>query len=224
MPAIGGLLGRSASGPLEEIALKAQMACELLPDIIDHCISRHLESVNEVYKKLETLESEVDDIKDAIRANLTSSIFSSVKRYGILDVVAMIEEVADRTQSVGRMLTFRDLNIPLPAQSKLRELANACNEAGERMGNTVSAYRVSEKQKFSDSTLEQLYESANEVMRIEDESNQLQDDFQHLLFKNEQSSDPVSVILLMQLTDRLAQVCDACENAVEALMRLASRK
>lgn len=224
MRRIGGMFGRSASGPLAEQASKVRETVEELPGLIEAFMEGDRDTIRKAADRVDRLEAQTDDVKDEIRANLSGSVFSSVERSEVLVLVKLMDAIADSCQLLAKRITMRDTPFIEPMRKPVDDLVQHVVKSVYKLSQAVMMMRDMEEQGISRADLEKLDEAFHEVAYEEYLADQDEHASLEALFENEDQIDPVSVIFLMDTIGQLGHVADQAENASDGFRRLVSSR
>jgi len=221
---IGGPFGRSAFGPVHELALKvlacARRANELTAAVAEgSSIEGGRARVRELALDVSRLEGEADAIKGEIRRSLSRSLFSSVERGDLLLLVKSVDNIADDCERAAKLLAVRPWSLPAPVTGGLARLAGEATRAGELLAGATGALRRDDAEPDAESAGGRL----EAISRQDDAVRESSARFLDVLFAHEASLSPVDVVLLMQVGEWIRRVGSQSENAADVLSRLAGR-
>ncbi|MFB6372891.1 MAG: DUF47 family protein, partial [Bradymonadaceae bacterium] len=117
-----GLFAESPFGPLRELAHKVQACAEEVPVLFDALFEGDYEAVHAKAEEISDLEHEADVAKDKVRDRLPKTIFLPVDRRDLLDVIAILDAVADCAEDVGILFTLREMEPHEELVDDLRKL------------------------------------------------------------------------------------------------------
>jgi len=179
---IGGLFGRSAFGPVHELALKVRTCVARLEQLVEALASGEAERVRKVAREMRSLEGEADSIKQEIRASLSSSIFSSVARAEVLLLVKTLDNVADECERLANLLTVRRTSLPGELAGRLRNLRVAVAATVEEMVGMTGELRDAEQKAPDPHRKDRVHEAIDRVAGCEHEADLCEGRFLKALF------------------------------------------
>ena len=221
MKTIGGLFGRSPYGPVHEMMLKVEQCIQQVPDLIAALTAGDWAGLETVFKRIDTLEDQADDIKREIRRHLSTSLFSSVERSEILSLVHSLDEIADAAQDAGKLMGMRHTRVPAELAPLFTALG-AKLTAGAAALASVTA-RLSGNGNSGAGTsidIHELISGLEGVSRIEFECDQKQHELLKRLLGMEDRLSTMDIFFLMNIIRELGEVADQMENASEGLAQV----
>lgn len=113
------LFAKSPFGPLQDHMNKVMVAVRMVPELFRAMEAGEKDKVREITENIERAEFEADEIKNQIRSDLPSTIFTPVDRTDLLDILRFQDRISDAAEDVGVVLTMKD---DLPFHEDLRAL------------------------------------------------------------------------------------------------------
>jgi len=217
---IGGFFGRSAFGPLQELAGKVLACVDRLEPLFVDWIAGDRDAMLEHARIIDKLEGEADTIKSEIRASLSTSIFSTAESGKIREVIKATDDAADLARRVGRHVEVRDTPMPKKLGQKLIQLTGFSKRTTALLVTILTELdSAGENRNLQNNALAHFAE-------LEELRHDTQEHYGSLLenlFDREKKLDPVSVILLMRIIESVEGIAGCIENASESLMQLVGR-
>lgn len=110
MLTIAKLFGKSPFAPLQTHMEKVSKCVEKLPQILEAASKGDEKTVQELSQTISRLEHEADLTKNDIRNHLPKSLFLPIDRSDLLDILSLQDDLADKAEDIGILLTFRKLD------------------------------------------------------------------------------------------------------------------
>ena len=217
MKTIGGLFGRSPYGPVHEMMLKVQECVERVPGLLAAHAAGDWPEMETSAGHIDRLEGQADDIKAEIRGHLSTSLFSSVERGEILDLVHCLDGIADACQDAGKLMSMRHTRLPSELASGYSELGARLVKAAQSM--TAITVKLSGEAGAKPDVTELMAELAA-VGRLEFECDEIQHSLCRQLFTMEDRLGPMDIFFMMNIINQLGRIADETENAADGLSRV----
>ncbi|MGA6993136.1 MAG: TIGR00153 family protein [Candidatus Deferrimicrobiaceae bacterium] len=112
------LFAKSPFGPLQDHMVKIMECVRLIPDLFRAIEKNDEEQIRIITEKVEKAEFEADEIKNQIRSDLPSTIFTPVDRTDLLDILRFQDRISDVAEDVA--VLYRMKKLPFP--ESIREL------------------------------------------------------------------------------------------------------
>ena len=105
------LFGRSPFSPLQAHMDKVSACVEKVSDIFDALQKEDYEKIEKISSKISKLEHEADLTKNDIRNNLPKGLFLPIDRGNILVILSLQDDIADKAEDIGILLTLSKLKM-----------------------------------------------------------------------------------------------------------------
>ena len=112
------LFAKSPFGPLQDHMLKVMDCVRLVPGLFRALEEGDKKKLSDLTERIKKAEFDADDIKNQIRGDLPSTIFTPVDRADLLDILRFQDRISDVAEDVAVVLTMK----PLPFPEEIREL------------------------------------------------------------------------------------------------------
>jgi len=217
---LANLFARSPFGPMQT-HMEAVVACtQLLPELFDALYAGKSEEIRSVAQKISQAESHADEVKNDLRSQLPSTLFMPVDRRDILEILAVQDAIADKTEDVGVLLTLRDLQIPDGFEPLLRDLVQRVMETvqqGQRLNKELDTLVEAG---FSGPEAQRLQDLIAELCRAEHEADKVQDQLARKLFCMDELSAPEFALWnrVIQTTGAIADRAETMGNRLRLLL------
>jgi hypothetical protein len=217
MKSIGGLFGRSPYGPLHEHMAKVQECVEKLPAAVEFFLDKQWDDCKKKGKVISKVEHEADVIKQSIRAHLSNSIFSPVKRSEILLMLKTQDAVADRCEEVAGILTMRETPFPDFLKNDFILLISKVVRTANLLTDTTRELNRLSEDAGSDIEKQMIIDGIDDIHMVEHEADIIEEKLKADLFKSEKDVDPVTIMILLDLFKKVGHIADAAENVSDAI-------
>ena len=221
---IGGLLGRSAFGPLYEHMVQVVKTARLLKQLASEFVAGDFARVKAAAQRVDVEEAEADRIKDEIRRHLTQSFFSAVQRSDTLLVLALQDNIADNANDTAKLLSVRKTSLPEGLHPRFLSFTEAVVHTTELLLDRTRALHETLESGSERPRLHEELEKLQAVHQAQFQASQQHRQFLEGLFAVEGEVDPVTTIILMQIASRLELVAQAAENTAECLERMVAQR
>jgi predicted phosphate transport protein (TIGR00153 family) len=222
MALMGNLFGRSPIRPMQQ-HIKAAVACarEVVPLFEDMAAGR-TDRLVEHRERIDRLEHEADTIKNEIRSSLPKRLFMAIERRDMLEILDFQDTIADVAQDIAGLVEQRSMTIPAdlvePMLDLVRAVVGACEQA-ERVINELDELLETG---FGTRESGRVEEMANELNRIESETDVLAERVQRRLFAMEAELG-VGTVFWYELINWVADLADYAERVGNRIRLLIAR-
>lgn len=109
---IAKLFGQSPFVPLKAHMDKVARCVEKVPNMFDALVRGDHASVEKLAGEISTLEHEADQVKHDIQDHMPRSLFMAVDRDRLLEILSTQDNLADKCENIGVLLTLKKLTMP----------------------------------------------------------------------------------------------------------------
>lgn len=218
MGKIGGLFGRSVMGPIAEHNLKCQSCVDALERVLAGFIRG--DDVAAQANEILQMEQEADVIKNEIRRHMTRSVWGAVERAEVTALLGKQDNIADGCAKVALVVAVRRTPCPEEIGDILTDWMSQVHRYTDILVTEAKqAYNALENPSGG-ARARDVHEGLDSLGAAASLSDEMPQAFLKKLFRGEESLDPVSIMMLMTLSEGLQEITTAVANAAEALQRL----
>lgn len=209
------LLNLLVKSPLPEVVNlmdRVQVCADNVPELVDRAIQNDYEAVGKIAKRISRLETEVDDVKDAVRSKVPVRLFLPVDRRDLLRLIGQIDAIADCAEDVAVLLTLRHLEAPDQLKHVLPSFVNQVLDVVHAAGGVVGELEDLMAASFGGKTAERVIAEVRNISRLEHEADKLQDQCAKVVFDVENELSPVSVFMWSKVVKKIGAMANHAEN------------
>ena len=219
---VRGIFRRSPFKGLLEHASKVHECIKYLMPAAEYFCDGKYEKMEEMVIKIRDLEHEADVIKGNIRAHLPKFIFLPVKRGDFLMLLREEDAILDYAEDVANLMSMRHTPVPKKIRNDFLEHTKKVVETAKAFEKAVLNLKDLLETSFSKREREQTKKMIHHIHRKEWEADQIEAKLSKELF-NIKDLDPVSVIHLLKIVDRMDQIANHAENAGDWLRAMLAK-
>lgn len=215
------LFGRSPIGPMQRHMAKAHECAACLVPFIDALMAEDWVEAERVQQQICELEREADQMKKNVRVNLPNSLFLSVPRSDLLELLSVQDKVANRAKDVAGLMLGRKMKIHPAVQPSFRRFVERSVEAATQALRAMDELSDLMETSFAGREVKLMETLITELERIEHDTDEMQIKLRAELYKREAELPPVDVMFTYQIIEWIGDVADRAErvgNRLEILM------
>jgi len=190
------LFGRSPISPLEKHMEKVYECVSKLLAFFDAVLSQNWEQAEQVQQNISNLEQEADTLKRDIRLNLPKGLFLPVSRSDLLELLTAQDGIANKAKDIAGLILGRKMQFPSEIASQLLEFLKRSIDAANQADQAISELDDLLETGFRGSEVKIVADMLQKLDKIETETDVLQKQIRHHLFKIEKNLSPIDVIFL----------------------------
>ena len=218
-----GLLAESPFAGLQEHMSKGDDAVSKLGDFITAVTEDDWRTAAECREQIVELENRADDIKNNIRNNLPKSLFMSVSREDLLGLVMTMDEIPNAAKDISGIMIGRKMAIPKQAKDQFISCSKAAIKAANQASEAVRKVDDMQKSGFGSNDAAALSDLVAHLEQIERENDELEIALRQELFECEKDYDPIDMMFLYDIINKIGSLADISQTVGHLLVRLVSR-
>lgn len=218
-----GLLAESPFAGLQEHMSVGDDAVSKLGDFVAAISEEDWRTAEECREEIVDLENRADDIKNNIRNNLPKSLFMTVSREDLLGLVMTMDEIPNAAKDISGIMIGRKMSIPNQVKDQFLACSNAAIKAANQACEAVRKVDDMQKSGFGSNDAAVLSDLVAHLEQIERENDELEIALRHQLFECEKEYDPIDMIFLYDIINKVGSLADISQTVGHLLVRLVSR-
>lgn len=226
MPPISPLANLFAKSPFKAIQqhMRVVLACaqEVRP-LFEAVNAGDRDGIIAASERISEKEHEADRIKNELRGHLPRTLFMPVDRRDLLEVLQMQDTIANSAQDIAGLLARRPMAMPPAMHEPIAALVDHCIDACEEAASIIEELDELVETGFRGRESQKVEAMADEVNRIEHESDLIEDRAVRTLFEHEAEIGAVSVMMWYQIIQWIGDLADYAEKVGDRLRLTLSR-
>ena len=218
-----GLLAESPFAGLQEHMSVGDDAVSKLGDFITAVTEDDWRTAAECREQIVELENRADDIKNNIRNNLPKSLFMSVSREDLLGLVMTMDEIPNAAKDISGIMIGRKMAIPKQVKDQFISCSKAAIKAANQASEAVRKVDDMQKSGFGSNDAAALSDLVAHLEQIERENDELEIALRQELFECEKDYDPIDMMFLYDIINKVGSLADISQTVGHLLVRLVSR-
>ncbi len=206
------LFAKSPFGPLQDHMRKVLQCVALIPDLFKALESGDEKMFHEVSTGIREAEFEADQIKNQIRGDLPSTIFTPVDRRDLLEILSTQDSISDVAEDVMVLLNMRQLPIPDGMKDDLWSMIDqvmAVTSQYKRIGEELDELMEAS---FGGAEAGKVLEMIDSLGKEEYEADQKQHTLVTNLLTMEDELGAVNIVLWMKVLGALGDIANNAER------------
>ena len=221
---LSGLLRKSPIKPIQEHMRAAFLCVCSLPPLFEALFEGERDKVLECAAQISQQETEADKIKSTFRLNMPKTLLLPVDRKDLLGLMTDQDNLADLSEEIGKILTYRDMAVPKTLKPLLDELLEGTIEVGGDAKAMIEELDELVEVGFGgDRELEKVRDIISGVRDSEHNIDMILNRTRQALFAIEGELNPVDVMFWYKIIELLGSISDQAENMADRLLLFLSR-
>jgi predicted phosphate transport protein (TIGR00153 family) len=214
---IFNIFGRSPISALQEHMQRANACVEALVPFFTAVLAKDWSRVEQLHLHVSQLEHAADEIKTDLRLHLPKSIFLSLPRSDILELLTVQDAVANQAKYIANLIFSRRMEIPVSLEQQFRALLHRSVEASAQAAQAIAELDALLDSGFQGSEVRLVESMIHELGAIEQDTDQMQIKIQRKIFELEKLLPPLEVIFLYKVASGIAHLADRAQHVGEHL-------
>lgn len=220
---IAALFGKSPFKPMQQ---HMRIVCECVaevPALFSAVIENDSAQLEAQKDKIFVKEGEADALKNDLRDHLPRSMMLAVDRRDLLELLAMQDAIADTAQDIAGLLVERPMEVPPGMAEPLMRFVNRCVETCEQAHKIIEELDELLETGFRGRDVDRVNAMVVELGQLESDTDLMGIALSGILFAQEDSVKPVSVMFWYQLIQWVGNLADNAEKVGDRLRLLVAR-
>lgn len=217
------MFGRSPIKPLEAHMAKVHACVQILDPFFKAVFAENWPEVERLQRKIVHLENEADDMKRELRLHLPNSLFTSVSRSDLLELLNVQDRLANKAKDIAGVVMGRQMQFPEPIVKSFIEFLARCIDASKQANTAIHELDELLETGFSGNEVKHVDNMITKLSRIEHETDELQVYLRQVMFKLEDQLMPVKVMFLYEIIEWTGELADDARAVGDYLQILVAR-
>lgn len=224
MGVLNKFFAKSPFAQLHEHTKKVHECVELLRPLAKALVEEDYEKIEELHNVMSKTEHEADQIKTALRDNITKMYFLSVGRQELSRFLAYQDDVADAAEDFAVVLLLRKTKVPeelkddfLAFVEQVITVSEQLLEMAEKLSNIVEAA-------FTGQEVEEVLQTVERIGEEEWKADRMERKFARRLYEMEDKLDFITIFFIDKYLETLSAVVNNSEKTAKYLRLLIRKK
>ena len=165
-------------------------------------------------KEVSRIEHEADLIKANIRAHLPKFIFMSVSKSDFMQLLHNSDSILDYAEDVAVLIAMKDTKVPPDVRKLIIKVMDKVLKTVKAYQKVMSHMGILLEVSFGGKEREKVKRFIKQIHKYEHDSDVAEREVSRMLFNMPpEELDPISVMHLLKIVDRLGMIANKAENA-----------
>jgi len=217
------MFGRSPIRPLEEHMAKVHACVKQLLPFFNAVFAKNWVEVEIIHKDIVVLENEADILKRDLRLHLPNSLFMSLSRSDLLELLEVQDALANKVKDIAGLVLGRQMVFPELMVADYLEFLKRNIDASIQANTAIHELDELFETGFSGSEIKIVESMITKVTAIEDSTDDLGIQLRHVLFNLEKSLPPIDVMFLYKIIEWTGDLADDAREIGDHLQILLAK-
>jgi len=219
MRTIAKLFGQSPIVPLQAHMEKVTQCVEKVKQMFQALRKGDHAAIEKLAEETSALEYEADQIKHDIQSHLPKRMFMAIDRSRILDILGVQDNIADKAENIGVLLTFKAMTLPDWLADDFNTFLNKNIEAFEGGRGIINQLDELMETGFGGGEAERVLRMVEQVAHMEHEVDVIQRQMLKSLFANEGGLSTGDFFLWTKLFKQVGDLSNLSERLANRVRR-----
>lgn len=174
-------------------------------------------------KKIVNLEHKADELKAEARSLVPKSIFLSVPREDVLELVKIADEIPNIVKNISGLMIGRHMEIPTELIPNFMKFANECADVCRVASDATNQIDELFQFAFGGNAAEEMQKLLTDLDLMEDRCDETEIILRNELFKIEKDHPPINVMFLYSVINKIGELADTAETVGHRISLIASK-
>ncbi len=213
------LFGQSPFVPLQSHMEKVAACVSMVPELFSLASKGDYEGVAKLADEVSKLEHEADQVKHDIQTHLPRSLFLPIDRERLLEILSIQDNIADKAENIGVLLTLKDVSIAPFLTEGFQALLDKNIEAFDAVHRIIGEVDELLETGFGGDEAERVLAMVDDVAFKEHEADVLQRSLLKTLFAHEGDLSVGDFFLWTQLFRQVSDLSNLSERLAHRVRR-----
>jgi predicted phosphate transport protein (TIGR00153 family) len=189
---------------------------------VNYYVKEDYKNFKKYAKKVDDYEQKADHIKGNIRNHLPNFIFMPVSKTDFLMLLKETDGILDGAKDVVVLMEMRKTKIPKTLKDDFSTVIQKALDPVEKLEKVMGMLKTILESSFGGKPREDIKEEIHKIHKFEHESDLIEKNISKKLF-NTKDLDPISIIHLLKIVDRIGHIPDHAENAGDRIRAMLAK-
>lgn len=202
------MFGRSPIRPLEEHMGKVHACVKQLEPFFDAALKQDWVKVEALQQEIAHLEHEADDMKRDLRLHLPKSLFTSVSRSDLLDLLNVQDRLANIAKDIAGVVLGRKMIFPEEIIPQFKKFLRRCIEASQQADTAIHELDELLETGFSGNEIKLVDGMIAKLTQIEHDTDEQKIELHHIMYSIEDNLSPMKAMFLYKIIQWTGELAD----------------
>lgn len=217
------LFAKSPFGPLQDHMAKIMECVRLIPDLFRAIEKNDEEQIRIITEKVEKAEFEADEIKNQIRSDLPSTIFTPVDRTDLLDILRFQDRISDVAEDVAVLYRMKKLPFPESIRELFWKFLDQVMVTVEQYAKISGELDELVEASFGGAEAGKIVEMISALSKMEHEADIRQHELLQKLLTLEDELGALNIVLWMRVFQCVGDIANGAEKVGNRLRLFLSK-
>jgi predicted phosphate transport protein (TIGR00153 family) len=189
---------------------------------VNFYINEDYQNFKKHLKLVDKYEQQADRVKGNIRNHLPKFIFMPIDKGDFLMLIKESDSILDAAKDVVILMDMRETKVPENLKKEIQAVIKKSIEPVDQLEKAMDMLKTILESSFGGKPREEIKKVIHKIHKLEHESDVIEKKISRHLF-NEKDLDPISIIHLLKIVDRIGNIPDHAENAGDRIRAMLAK-
>ena len=216
------ILRRSPIAGLQRHFKYVRLGTIALEKVVKYYLDGDKANFKKYAEKVYKYEHQADQVKGNIRNHLPRFIFIPIDKGDFLSLLTEADGVLDSAQDIAVLMDMCKTKVPDDIKIDILAVMNKAIECVNTLGAAMDMFKFMLESSFGGQTRKDIKKEIHDIHILEHETDKIEKKIAKSLFNNP-DIDPISVIHLLKIVDRMGCIADHAENAADRIRAMLAK-
>ncbi len=217
------LFRKSPFAALNEMMKEVMECTNRVPALYEAFLNSDSENIEKIAKEISDHEYETDLIKNEIRQSLPNSIFMPVARGDLLQIISAMDAIADKTEDLGVLMTFKTIIVPDEIKSEIMDFAKSVIGVVKLSKDVIEELETLKAASFAGPEAESVSSLLDKINESEHETDKYQYSLTKKVLNSEKEMDCGSLVLWLKIIEITGGIANSAEKMANRIRLIISQ-
>lgn len=216
------ILRRSPIAGLERHFRYVRTGVKALERTVKSYLDEDYDNFKKFAEKVYKSEDQADRIKANIRNHLPKFIFIPIDKGDFLVLLKEADGILDTAEDVAVLMEMKHTTIPENMKVNFKEVMKKAINIVYTLGKALDLFHFMLESSLGGKTRQEIKNVIHSIHKLEHESDRIEKKLSKQLF-NSKNLDPISILHLLKIIDRMGCMADHAENAADMIRAMLAK-
>jgi predicted phosphate transport protein (TIGR00153 family) len=217
------LFRKSPFAALNEMMKEVLECTNRVPKLYEYFLKEDIDNIEKIAKEISDHEYKTDIIKNEIRQSLPSSIFMPVARGDLLQIISAMDAIADKTEDLGVLMTFKAVKVPESIKSEIQEFVKSILEVVNLSKEVIEELETLRAASFAGPETQTVSDLLDKINESEHETDKYQYSLTKTILNSDKELDCASLVLWLKIIETTGGIANASEKMANRIRLIISQ-
>ncbi|NBW56238.1 TIGR00153 family protein [bacterium] len=220
MTNIVDIFGAPAFDPLNKHMQKVNECALELKTFFYYVLQKNWEKAKSSHDLINAAEDQADHLKEKIRMHVPKTLFMSIERSYILDILSLQDRIANKAKNISGLIYSRKMFFPSHIANLFEKLLLRAIDASNNLLLINFEIKKLISSGFRSHEARKIEKMIHDLDKIENDTDNFQIELREALFLLEKDMSPIEIVFLYKMIDWFGDLADRSQRCAHRVLLL----